>query len=134
MGSTKVPTTNSLPCEIPAADWEGIITLRPNVLLNGPQPATNAVLDALKPHLRRPHSHCVPEAHRALPLQTGTLILHEIGALNTRQQEQLLQWFSHLSEPTQVVSTSSSSLYALVQDGTFSADLFYRVNVVVVDC
>jgi len=133
MGSRKVPTT-SLPCGIPAADWQGIITLRPNVLLNGPQPTTDAVLDALKPRLRRPHAHWVPEAQLTLPLQNGTLILHEIIALNTQQQEQLLQWLSHLSEPSQVVSTSSSSLYALVQDGKFSADLFYRVNVVVVEC
>lgn len=133
MGAGKV-LASSLPCEIPAAEWRSIITLRPNILVNGSPSATGAVLDALNPYLRRPLWHWDAASQFTLPSPTATVILYEVVALNTQEQKEFLQWLTHLSEPTQVVSTSSSSLYALVQGGTFSAALFYRLNMLVLDC
>ncbi len=61
---------------------------------------------------------------------TGTLILHEVGALTLDEQLQLLDWLDQSAGRTRVVSTSPDSLYALVEAGLFLEKLYYRLNTV----
>ncbi len=61
---------------------------------------------------------------------TGTLILHEVGALTLDEQLQLLDWLDQSAGRTRVVSTSPDSLFALVEAGLFLEKLYYRLNTV----
>src|SRR5689334_2104455 len=68
------------------------------------------------------------------PLQ-GTLLVKEVAGLDREQQKQLLRWldqFEHRAH-VQVVSTTSTRLYDLVESGDFLPDLYYRLNVVRLD-
>jgi hypothetical protein len=123
-----------LPFNIPPAEWRAIITARPNLLLAGSQSATSAMLLALKPHLARPHWRC--QAAKGLPLPQlakGTLILCEVGALAREQQEGLLDCLNHIEEGVQIVSTTATPIFCLVEQGTFLANLYYRLNVMRLD-
>ena len=59
----------------------------------------------------------------------GTVILQDVDAFDPVQQQRLLRW---LDEPrsgrTQVISLTATRLYNLVQAGTFSEPLYYRLN------
>ena len=50
-------------------------------------------------------------------------------------RQQLLQWLDQINERlhVQVVSTTSEPLFPLVQTGAFLADLYYKLNVVLMD-
>ena len=116
-------------------DWDIITTLYANLLLIGSSPETGAMLDALEPHFREPICRCTAKAGAALPEPTaGTLIVFGVDGLDARQQEHMLRWI-HRSPPTrvQVVCTSSQSLYRLVQADDFLAELYYRLNIVLLD-
>jgi hypothetical protein len=91
-----------------------ILRARPhNVLLEGPDDATDAVLRVLWPHGR----------------PTCALILRDVSTLTADAQEQLFAWLADEGACAQVVSTTQSPLFAFVRDGLFSASLYYRLNV-----
>jgi len=116
-------------------DWDIITTLYANLLLIGSSAETGAMLEALEPHFRGPICRCRVKAGVALPEPTaGTLVVFGVDGLDARQQEHMLRWI-HRSPPTrvQVVCTSSESLFRLVQAGAFLAELYYRLNVVLLD-
>ena len=94
------------------------------------------MLVALRPHLLMPLRQCKPRVGVAVPQpREGTLVLHDVGRLDGRQQAQLLQWLDRFDERqrVQVVSTTSEALFSLVEAGTFLAKLYYRLNVVRMD-
>jgi Sigma-54 interaction domain len=106
--ATHVPMLNSCKTELE------ILRARPhNVLLEGPDDATDAVLRVLWPHGR----------------PTCALILRDVSTLMADAQEQLFAWLADEGACTQVVSTTQSPLFAFVRDGLFSASLYYRLNV-----
>ena len=61
---------------------------------------------------------------------TGTLILHEVGALTHDDQVRLLAWLDQSEGRTRVVSTATASLFARVEAGLFFERLYYRLNTV----
>ncbi|MCC6931644.1 MAG: sigma-54-dependent Fis family transcriptional regulator [Deltaproteobacteria bacterium] len=74
----------------------------------------------------------------------GTLLLDEIGELNLSVQVKMLRFLQEkefyrvgYSKPThvdvRVLAATNKSLEAAVRNGTFREDLFYRVNVVVIN-
>jgi hypothetical protein len=67
------------------------------------------------------------------PGQTGTLLLHNVGSLSLLDQRYLVEWLERAAGRTQVVSTTAVALLPLVQNGTFLARLYYRLNTVCVD-
>jgi transcriptional regulator of acetoin/glycerol metabolism len=105
---------------------------RPNVLLTGPEESTAAAVNALMPCLLAPVVTWQTESPLALPpaIPVGTLLLRNIAWLTLTEQECLLEWIQRSSGATQVVATSSVVLFPLVERGTFSAQLYYRLNVI----
>jgi transposase len=106
---------------------------RHNVLLEGSEPATLAVLRLLEPHLPAP----VIRKRRGSPLQLpdrdiGALILEEVSDLSGDEQARLLAWIDGRAQ-TQIVSATERPLFARVMRGFFDASLYYRLNVIVVD-
>jgi hypothetical protein len=106
---------------------------RHNVLLEGSEPSTLAVLRLLEPRLPGP----VIRRGRGSPLQLpdgdiGALILEEVSDLSGDDQARLLAWIDRRSQ-TQVVSTTARPLFPRVARGFFDASLYYRLNVIVVE-
>ena len=106
---------------------------RHNVLLEGSEPSTLAVLRLLEPHLSAP----VIRKRRGSPLQLpdgdiGALILEDVSDLSGDDQARLLAWIDCRAH-TQIVSTTERPLFERVTRGFFDASLYYRLNVTVVE-
>ena len=106
---------------------------RHNVLLEGSEPSTLAVLRLLEPHLPEP----VIRRGRGSPLHLpgcdiGALILEEVSDLSGDEQARLLAWIDGRCQ-TQIVSTTARPLFERVARGLFDASLYYRLNVIVVE-
>ena len=139
MGSGKVTALPQRPIFLPVdlhAEWDLAVQARPNLLLVGESPATDAMLLALTPHLDKPIRQYRPEAGVPVPQpRDGALVLLEVNRLDAEQQAQLSRWLGRFDESgrVQVVSTASAQLFSLVETGAFLASLYYRLNVVRMD-
>ena len=78
-----------------AAEWRSLRSRsrRCNLLLEGPEEDTDAVLALLKPHLREP----ILWQRRGAPLEltdgkSDTLILQDVAALGPVEQRRLIAW------------------------------------------
>ena len=63
----------------------------------------------------------------------STLILHDVALLPFDDQRRLSDWLERAAGRTQVVSTTRTSLFPRVEDGTFLDTLYYRLITVNVD-
>lgn len=117
-------------------EWDLVIQAHHNLLLVGALSATDEMLAAMKRHLREPLLEYRPMPGALVPEPPeGTLILVEVARLDAKQQTQLLQWLDQSDERlrVQVVSTSSEPLFPLVQTGAFLANLYYKLNIVLIN-
>ena len=92
-------------------EWLSLRKQPCNVLLEGPEEATDTVLGLLMPHLREP----IVWMRRGAPLEfpatkRGTLILQDVAALDGHEQQRLLAWLN-AEPPTQVVSATETPLF-----------------------
>lgn len=113
------------------AEWSALLTRHPNVLCECPGTSTEAFLSILKPHLREP----IVWQQQGAPLDLhadhlGALVLQDVAALDPEQQGKLSQWLQDAGRHRQVVSTTTTPLYPLVERGQFDATLYYRLNVI----
>ena len=108
---------------------------RVNLLLTGTDELVDQALTRVTPDLRTPIQAWTPHAPLQLPppTQSGTLILRDVESLSAVDQYRLLRWLDLAAGRTQVISTTTSSLLALVESGLFSDRLYYRLNVACVD-
>ena len=122
------PQSSSLPS---MAEWRSICASRHNVLLEGPQACTEAVLHLLKPYLDKPvtlkRSGAPLELHTA---KRGALVMHDIGAFSGLEQDRMLGWLDDPQSRAQVVCTTTEPLFPLVARGLFDETLYYRLNVI----
>jgi hypothetical protein len=108
---------------------------RVNLLLMGSNALIENALSRLLPNLRKPIRIWTPPDPLELPspVQSGTLILRDVGALPPAEQRRLLEWLELCRGRTQVVSTTTSPLLPCVEASAFHDTLYYRLNVVCVD-
>lgn len=108
---------------------------RVNVLLSGMDGVVQNILETILADLETPIASWSPGERLVLPpvARVGTMILHEVGAMNREDQQRLLDWSEEAAGKTQIVSTASLPLLPLVSAGTFSDTLYYRLNTVFVD-
>ena len=103
---------------------------RPNILIVGSVRAAEAKLQRLGPMLTgRIHSCRLPGPLQLPDVGDAALILRNVGALDPRQQSEMLRWLERGGRGP-VVSLNSSSLFDRVLAGVFSEPLYYRLNVV----
>ena len=103
---------------------------RPNILIVGSVRATEAKLQRLSPMLTgQVHSCRLPGPLHLPDASDAALILRNVGALDPRQQSELLRWLERGGRGP-VVSLNSSPLFDRVLAGGFSEPLYYRLNVV----
>ena len=111
-------------------EWQFLSDRPCNVLLEGTAAATDGVLQLLRPLIREPMLWNAPPAMRhPRNSKTHTLIVKEAADLDGDQQRALLAWMND-AQGSQIVATSSRTLYPLVEAGLFDASLYYRLNVV----
>jgi hypothetical protein len=110
-----------------AAEWIGA---HHNLLLEGAETSTVAVLRLVAPDLRAPVMWKRPGVPFAFPAdEIGTLILEDVDGLSPEEQTRLLRWIE--AKPlTKIVSTTARPLFALVEAGRFDIALYYRLNVI----
>jgi len=103
---------------------------RPNILIVGSVRAAETKLQQLSPMLTGSVQSCRLPGPLQLPdAGDAALILRNVGALDPRQQSELLRWLESGGRGP-VVSLNSSSLFDRVLAGVFSEPLYYRLNVV----
>jgi glutamate racemase len=102
-------------------------------LVVGTERATGAVLRALRADFSAPVFNVRAGSPLTLPETPATLLIHDVSALDTADQDRLHRWF-HLTPPgISVIAVTSEPLFPLVERGAFLADLFYRLNLIVID-
>jgi hypothetical protein len=108
---------------------------RVNLLFAGRAEVVGPLLDTLLPDLQSPIASWFPGETLALTAveRTGTLVIHEIGALGLREQIQLLEWSARAVGRAQVISTTSASLLPRIRAGAFIDILYYRLNTLYLD-
>ena len=126
-GRTLRPTQTSLRPD----DWQLLVSARPNTLLEGPHETTDAIVGEAIEWLAEPYvTWCGAASASDRP---GTLLVRSVSALDQDQQQALLAWLDAPGNRMQVISTTTDPLYPLVSRGAFLANLYYRLNVLLLD-
>jgi hypothetical protein len=109
--------------------------VRANLLLVGIDGITWSILKTLLPDLKIPITTWYPGEPLLLPrvTETGTMILHDVGAMSHDDQLQMLGWSEQAVGRTQVVSLTSVPLLPRLRTRAFNDMLYYRLNTVCVD-
>ena len=125
--SASHPTTPSLRPD----EWQLLVTARPNVLLEGPLEVTDAIIREAMGWLAGPHA--IWTGAPPVSDRPATLVVRSVSALDLEQQHALLNWLDAPGDRIQVISTTIDPLYPLVSRGAFLANLYYRLNVLLLD-
>lgn len=107
--------------------WNAVRSTRVNTLLVVGDVTTT--VEALR-IARAPVTIWRPGSPLLLPavVETGTLIVQDVGALSREDQHSLCEWLEIMAGRTRVISTSVRPIFPMVEAGTFSPTLYYRLN------
>lgn len=118
---------------VPPTDWRMILHTRANVLVTGPKDALAVFLQTVRSEMRDPIRTSGPGLPAFLD-GARTLILSEVEALTAADQQRLRRWFDERQNAdVQVISTTSEALFELVNANAFDAQLYYRLNTIVLE-
>jgi len=105
----------------------------PNLLLEGSDASTDPMLLRLAPYLCEPIVRAPAGGAFIPPVgEVGALIVSDVDSLSGDEQSALLAWLASTESRTTIVSTTTRSLFALVRRGLFDVELYYRLNVMLV--
>ena len=114
---------------VPLEDWRAHLRTRSNVLVTGPRDAFSSFIQSARSEMLEPIASVAGSA--PLCFDARTIILTDVDTLGVAEQRRLTQW---MNEPqnsrAQIISSTSVSLFSLVEAGRFDGDLFYRLNIV----
>jgi hypothetical protein len=105
-----------------------IATRRVNVFIQGTSPFLTETLAVLRRDLHHPQ-FIWPNRPVVGNPRAATVLVQEIGELSPQALESLAHLIAH-NPRVQVIVTSSVDLYELVERGHFPADLYFRLNIV----
>jgi hypothetical protein len=115
-------------------EWTILRTSSVNGLMIGAPQLTEAAVAMIDKGKRRPVVWWAADQALELPeLTSGTLVIRDVDRLDARQQEGLARWIRAHCPRVQVLALAGAPLFAQVEDGRFSAALYYCLNVVVVE-
>ncbi len=116
----------------PLDDWRKLLRTRLNVMVTGPDTALAAFAGVASSELREPLR--VVSCASPLFIEGRTLLLTDVEMLDEAGQLRLLRW---MNEPrnadTQVITLSSDPLFPKVCAQRFNADLYYRLNTILIE-
>ena len=128
------PLTPPLPRDVPPPDglgvdrsaWWKFAASQADALVLGEGPAVWRVLTAVWPTLQKPRFWC--DSVRLNPnlamYGEGTLILQNVDALGTSDQQRLFEWCSGTERRSRIVATASRQFVTRVENGEFSRRLY----------
>jgi transcriptional regulator of acetoin/glycerol metabolism len=99
------------------------------VLIQGTGAFVSDMLAAVRRDLRQPQ-FVWPDVPTAFDTRSATVVVPEVAVLAVDARDTLADSIAQWGSRIQVVVTSSVDLYELVVRGQFPADLYYRLNVV----
>jgi len=106
----------------------------PNILLVDSGVQVERALAEIRPMLRIPLTEWSPRAMPHLPaIAFRSLIVRDAECLTPTQQRSLAALLSRSLGRVQVVSIAGVRLFPLVCQGLFLEDLYYRLNVVLLE-
>lgn len=116
---------------------EGLARLtKLNLLIMGADDVVAKFVTSLWPHFLAPRI----VRRRGEPLRlsptsppAGTILVYDVDTLTRQEQDALHRWMNAGNDRTRVVSTTTQSVLPVLQAGAFSADLYYRLNVLTLD-
>ena len=106
---------------------------RARALVVGTERTTGSVLRSLRADFGAVVVNMRAGDPLTLPEARATLIIHDISALNAADQDRLYQWLNLSPPGISVIGVTSEPMFPLVQRGAFLTDLFYRLNLIVID-
>ena len=117
---------------VPPQEWRAIITVKPNLLIEGPDEGAEKIIDAIVTTVRcsvcewgRPDSGQEPST---------ILVVRRVDLFDDSDQRRLAEVLGADTAPVrQVITTSGQSLFALVETGHFPETLYYRLNTIRLD-
>jgi hypothetical protein len=110
-------------------EYWAVTARRTNVLIQGSSVFVADMLAAVRRDLHHPE-FVWPDVPAAIDTRAATVLVPEVGALSADARDALDGLIARSYSRIQVVATSSVALYELVARGQFHADLYYRLNVV----
>ena len=111
-------------------DIDNFATSHANCLLIGPDPLVDDALTQLRPYFKYPPA-IISVRHRLdlpSPSSEATFVLRNVDTLTASQQATVASWLQSAPGRVQVVSTAPTPLWPAVQDRSFLASLYYRLN------
>lgn len=102
---------------------------RPNLLIIGSAIQNERVLDQMQAMLRAPVARWSPLEQAAIPEAAfGTLVVRHVQCLTAGQQASFASWLRRVHD-LQIISFAGMPVFPLVTAGTFLEELYYRLNV-----
>ena len=114
---------------MPLTAWRTISRLRPNILIEGQESDVEKTLVALTGDFRA--GTCEWSSLETTKAPVATIIVRDVTRLTITEQRRLARWLNMTNPRVQLIATSSTPVFHAVQQGRFPADLYYRLNTVV---
>jgi hypothetical protein len=122
--------------ESPISD-EGLArSTNANLLIMGADDVVARLVTSLWPYFSAPRVvRRRGEPLRLLPTSrpVGTILIYDVPTLTRLEQDALQYWMNEGNNRTRVVSTAAQSLLPVLETGAFNDDLYYRLNVLMLD-
>jgi transcriptional regulator with GAF, ATPase, and Fis domain len=114
---------------VPMIDWRTLIALRPNIMIEGQESDVEKTLVALTGDFRAGTCEWSAfEQYAAAPI--ATIVVREVTRLSALDLLRLTTFLNTMHPRVQLIVTSSTPVFRAVQQGRFPADLYYRLNTV----
>ncbi len=107
-----------------------LVTLRPNIMIEGQESDVERTLVALTADFRPGTCEWSAIASRPAETPLATIIVREVTRLPLADLQRLNKWLDATNPRVQLIVTSSTPVFRAVQQGRFPADLYYRLNTV----
>jgi hypothetical protein len=108
--------------------------LHPNILIVGSAVEAERALEQIRPTLLTPMASWGATGTQHLPAPVfRTLIVRDVDGLDAAQQANLALLLRRSAGELQIVSIARQPLFPLVTQGLFLDELYYRLNVVVLE-
>ena len=102
----------------------------PNLLLIGPDAVISECLDRLLASVPGPVLFGDGAGPDFTTDPVRSVIVRDIDRLSQADQERLVEWLNRRDGETRVIATAARPVFPQVEQGEFSAALYYRINTV----
>ena len=109
-------------------EWQAVVGSRSNLLIEGDGVLMERFVSELIPHLQGPIVS-FPDSG-TMPDPEAVVLVADVDRLDDSDQQALMAAIDRADGRMQIISTSTTPLFRRVENGDFSAALYYRLNTV----